>query len=217
VSDNPYAPSLVDPTGEAPRSHGWELVDGKLLVEPEAVLPMIDLYSGGTAERMTLMRTVLRPRVLWPRYLFLGSISLSILFAIAGMHGISSFFSLVVLFAIIGGIAISLIGSSVMVHVFLTQRTGRRRALSNWLLPGSALILLSLNFIAPNFSDTSDLIPNVIAVISCITLIAAIIVRWRQRRLYWRKGPDHRKELRGVHPHALELLAKEPRPVSGRS
>lgn len=208
VSDNPYAPSLVDPIGEAPRSHGWELVDGKLLVEPEAVLPMIDLYSGETAERMTLMRTVLRPRVLWPRYLFLGSLGLSILFGVLGGTDVSSFFSSLFLVALLGSSVTSLIGRSVMVHVFLTRQTRRRQALGYWLLLGAVVLLFSLMFLAPSFSGDGEWVLNVIALISVVALFAAIMIRWRQRRLYWRKGPDHRKELRGVHPRALALLAE---------
>lgn len=208
VSENPYAPSLVDPVGEAPPSRGWELVDGKLLVEPDAVLPMIDPYSGETADRMTLMRTVLRPRVLWPRYLFLGSLGFMVLFGYLGFPAASSYFSISILVAIIGAIATSLIGSSLMVYVFLTRQTRRRQALSYWLLLGTVVLLLSLMFLASSFSGAGDWILNVIAAISLVTLFAAIMIRWRQCRLYWRKGPDHRREMRGLHPRALELLAE---------
>jgi hypothetical protein len=208
VSDNPYAPSLVDPVGDAPPSRGWELVDGKLLVEAGAVLPMIDPYSGDTADRMTLMRPVLRPRVLWPRYLFLGSLGFVFLFGYLGFPAVASYFSIPILVAIIGAIGTSLIGSSVMVHVFLTRQTRRRQALTYWLLLGTVVLMLSLMFLAPDFSGEGDWILNVIAAASLVALFAAIMIRWRQRRLYWRKGPDHRKEMKGLHPRALELLAE---------
>ena len=206
MSENPYAPSLVDPVGEAPRSRGWAMVDGKLLVEPDAVLPMIDPYSGETADRMTLMRTVLRPRVLWPRYLFLGSLGFMVLFGYLGFPAVSSYFSISILVAIIGAIGTSLIGRSLMVHVFLTRQTRRRQALSYWLLLGTVVLLLSLMFLAANFSGAGDWMLNIISAASLVAIFAAIVIRWRQRRLHWRKGPDHRKEMRGLHPRAIELL-----------
>jgi SNF family Na+-dependent transporter len=169
---------------------------------------MIDPYSGETADRMTLMRTVLRPRVLWPRYLLLGSLGLSILFGVLGRTDVSSFFSSLFLVALLGASATSLIGRSLMVHVFLTRQTRSRQVLSYWLLLGTVVLLLSLMFLAANFSGAGDWILNVIAAASLVAIFAAIMIRWRQRRLYWRKGPDHRREMKGLHPRALELLAE---------
>jgi MFS family permease len=208
VSDNPYAPSLVDPIGDAPPSRGWDLVNGRLLVEPDAVLPMIDPYSGETADRMTLMRTVLRPRVLWPRYLFVGSLSLSILFAFSGFPKVSQFFSVAILVALFGGSWTSIVGRSVMIHVFLTRRTRRRQALTYWWLLGTVLLLLLITFFGPSIGGDGDWIYDAVGVLAFVGLVTASAIRWLQRRLYWSTGPDHRKELRGLHPRAIELLAK---------
>jgi amino acid transporter len=155
------------------------MVDGKLLVEPDAVLP---------------------------RYLFLGNLGFMVLFGYLGFPAVSSYFSISILVAIIGAIGTSLIGRSLMVHVFLTRQTRRRQALSYWLLLGTVVLLLSLMFLAANFSGAGDWMLNIISAASLVAIFAAIVIRWRQRRLYWRKGPDHRKEMRGLHPRAIELL-----------
>ena len=119
---------------------------------------------------------------------------------------------LLVLVAVIGGILTSMVGSSVMVHVFLTRRTRRRHALSYWWLLCTLLFLLPTMFFGPSISRVSGWIYDAISVVAFVGLIAAIVIRWLQRRLYWSKGPDHRKELRGLHPRAIELLAEAAAP-----
>jgi hypothetical protein len=206
VSDNPYAPSSVaDAAMEAPRSRGWELVEGKLLVEPEAVLPMIDPYTGETADRMTLMRIALRPRALWPRFLFMGGFSLMIFFGLLGFPGISAFMYLPWVIGFIGGVWTSLSGS-IVVHVFLTERTHRKRRLVHWLLFASGLLAFVLLLVVPNVPQVADQLGDVVAALWFTTVLVAILVRWLRRRLYCRRSPDRRFEMRGLHPRAMELL-----------
>ncbi|WP_265595117.1 hypothetical protein [Haloferula sp. BvORR071] len=60
----------ADPVDEEPEACSWEMREGTLWVKSKATLPMVDLYSGESAERMILMRIqLLRAAVLWMRRL----------------------------------------------------------------------------------------------------------------------------------------------------
>jgi hypothetical protein len=174
-------------------------------VEPEAILPMIDPYTGETAERMTLMRIVLRPRELWPRFLFMGGLSLMILFGFLGFAEISAWMYLPLIIGFVGGVWASFSGSMV-VHVFLTQKTRRERRLVYRLLFTSVLLAFVLLFVVPNVPHLANQFGGVITLVWFAVVLVAILTRWLRRRLHCRKLPGLRFEMRGLHPRAMKLL-----------
>jgi hypothetical protein len=166
---------------------------------------MIDPYTGETAERMTLMRIALRPRVLWPRFVFMGGFAFMILFGYLGLPGISAFMCLPWIIGFIGGAWASFSGS-IVVHVFLTERTRRKQRSVYWILFASVLLAFVLLLVVPNLPQVPDQLGDVTAAVWFTTVLVAILTRWLRRRLYCRKRPDRRFEMRGLHPRAMELL-----------
>lgn len=158
MNDNPYTPPLADPVADAPRSHGWKTDGGKLFIEPEAILPMVDPYSDETSEHMTLMRIAVPRKVLLPNRLFFGGLCLILLFGFLGFHEAFSLLSVWLLVGLFAGIWNAFFRGSVIVHVFLTRRTVRLQRLIYY------------------------------------------------SRLHFRKSPDGRREMRGIHPRAMERL-----------
>jgi hypothetical protein len=67
TGDNPYAPPQTSPAGfpDAPEPFGWEVVGNRVMANQTAQFPMIDPFTGGTAETMMLQRVHVRYRPRW--------------------------------------------------------------------------------------------------------------------------------------------------------
>ncbi|MGC4012951.1 MAG: hypothetical protein QM755_00315 [Luteolibacter sp.] len=65
--ENPYASPATTTVAlpDAPPAQGWEIRDARLWVQDGAQLPMIDPYTGGTADTMKLCQLSLRLRPPW--------------------------------------------------------------------------------------------------------------------------------------------------------
>lgn len=208
VDENPYAPpGINDPIRDAPRSRGWELLEGKLLVQPDAVLPMVDPFSGETAERMTMIRISLRPRVLWPRFLFFGSVGLMIL---AGWTGFTELTPVLNVSVIVGLLAIlwfAFSGGTVLIYVFLTAKTRTRRRLYYWIPLGTIVISYATMALVPRVSEIPPEVGITLVWVLLAALGAFMLARVFSRRIYFRKAAPARFEIRGLHRRAMTELA----------
>jgi hypothetical protein len=99
-AENPYqAPDDISSTGlpEAPESYGWDLVDGVIRVEKLSQLPMVDPFTGRTADTMLLQRVEVRYRPQWllgcipiciiPLILICGALATAVASADTGIFG----------------------------------------------------------------------------------------------------------------------------------
>jgi hypothetical protein len=221
VQENPYAPSMVDQARVAPASRGWQIVDGRLLVEQEAILPMVDLYTGETSERMTAIRLGLQRRVIWPRLLMLASMLMMFASPALGMgDGWSVAGMLLFLAALFAWVAVPSALGYVTLFVFVGQRNHSRNLMVRWATIVLLVLMVGMVGAGANvrWVDATDAaILNFFPFVWIALAVALIFIRRMRRRLYWRPAPGEKREMIGVHPKALELLQREPPPAPSRS
>jgi len=209
MSDNPYAPSAVDDVAEAPASHGWEMVEGRLIVEKEATLPMIDPFTGASEDRMVLFRLAVRRRYLWPRHLFLGGLCLSLASAwMAVGEAIAPLFEAMMAVGLLASVLIPVLSRPAWILVFMTRRTVRREELLKWGALVGIVLVLGLVVVVPNIPGISVGVVNALTVLFVVILVVAVGSRWLQRRLVYRRYVGERFEIRGLHPKALEAMMR---------
>ncbi len=209
MEENPYAPSKVDQTAEAPPAQGWELRDGALWVQPGATLPMLDLYCGGTADRMTLMRIAVRRRSRWPVYLFMvGLVALAISGAAVEL---ASVFFLLGLVGLVARAILLTFSPVAYIQIFLVKETPPRQRSYRLRVMGVA----GMAFAFAILTGSIDVVPTgrhlvdaICAAVFGLLLIGAIVMWLRREKLYYDVRSSDAFEVRGVHAEALRDLEK---------
>lgn len=213
VQENPYAPPTVDQARVAPASRGWRIEEGRLLVEPEAILPMVDPYTGETSERMTALRLGLQRRVLWPRLLMWGGVLLVFAPALINVRpevgGVGLPLFVVGLFA---WVTVPPMLGYVPLFVFVGPRNQSRNQRIRWATIGLLVAIFGAMAIVPNVPGINARLDGILAVVAILLVLCLMLLRWSRRHLYWRPAPDGKREMTGVHPQAMELLRKMPAP-----
>ena len=203
---NPYeAPAVTE--AEAPMSRGWEIRDGMLLVEKEAILPMVDPYTGGSEDRMILLRVEVRRRDWWPRIVFLVCVVAAIVDGLVLVNGITAgHFLAVAVLVFIAGLLIPLFSGRAFLDVFVTSSTYRRHrffVVGGWL----SIFLLVLLFIVPsNLPVSSKGLATIFAGALGLAFVVLLVLPMFQRRIFHKGRSDGRFRLAGIHPRAMEAL-----------
>lgn len=208
--ENPYQPPAMDAADVqvAPSSFGWETDGATLKVALTARLPMIDPFTGGTAETMMLQKIPVpyRPKWLWafPLLGALGGLA-------ADITGLSGTFGPIALFGAIAGWLLSkLIANQLEIctlRFFLEKETRRRRVGINRIL---ILLLLAtvasaaMNAVLPN--QWFGWLPPTLFWSWLLGCLAAILF---QRRFLCRRRDGGKFIITGMHPLALQALAAE--------
>jgi len=203
-SQNPYAPPTVDETTTLPTPpvpFGWEVLNGRLLVESPSVLPMMDLYSGEIHERMTLKPVLVHIRPLW---LWALPVLMPVLTAWVADRGERIEGALIGLIAglILRWVA-GLVPRPCRLRVFVVGKTYRRRRATSRML--NALFWISFfslfQFVIPSNHWPE---PARIALFAWVAGLA-LVLTFQHRLWCWRKQ-DGLYEIRRVHPDALRAL-----------
>lgn len=212
--ESPYAPPETISAGipDAPESYGWRLEGKRVWVEGLAQFPMIDPYSGAAEEVMTMNRLTLRYLPYWMtavRWAFICTLLLPLSDAFE-RDVMSSF-----VFVGFLGLVASLIRSSFLpltgIKVFFTARTLRIRSIQQWIVNGCFLIAFVSGWKLRPLEQIIDrhhldLVSSVALGLWILGLIWMYLFR---RKLTCRRHENGRFEIRGFHPKALELLARE--------
>lgn len=207
-AENPYqAPEDISSTGlpEAPNSHGWVLEDGEMRVEKLSQLPMVDPFTGRTADTMLLQRVEVRYRPTW----LLASIPFCIMALILVFGGSGSrevvmaitFFGL-----LLGWLAYKFIGLFFPVatlQVFFEKRTIRFR---KW--QGRIFGILFLLFIPGGFfmSMGPAWLQKIPLISGLIWLVGTLVISIFQRRLRCSRRVGDAFVIKGFHAAALNEL-----------
>lgn len=210
MSDNPYLPPTAETdVPDAPQSHGWSLKDGYLLVEPDAQLPMIDLFSGETADRMILHSMKVTRMPFWLIGLFWTALGLT---AVSIWMGNAPLVTVTGPLAFLTGLAAA-IGAILTRSFTLKSLFTRESSRKITLLSRSATILgitLMVCFVTMTFVDLDISLRTrkAIGIMMVVGIMVRIIVPLFSRRLTCRRSFGSHFEIRGVHPVALEQLRK---------
>lgn len=212
--ENPYAPPETTSTGvpDAPESFGWEMVGKRVWVEKFAQFPMVDPYSGKTDDVMTMNRITLR---YWPAWMtVLRWISLGIiLLPLSG--AIEPDLKMAIALAGVLALIVTMIASTFFpitgLKVFFTTKTLRWRVIQHWLVSACFVVgILSGMRVERTGLPSGDGQVNVVSSAGfCLWILGLIWIYVLRRRLKCRRHKDGRFEIRGIHPKALALLARE--------
>jgi len=208
MSDNPYLPPTAETdVPDAPQSHGWMVKDGYLLVEPNAQLPMVDLFTGETADRMILHAMKITRMPFWMIGLFWTAVGLT---TVSILLGNAPLVTVTGPLAFLSGLATA-IGAILTRSFTLKSLFTRESSRKITLLSRSATILgitLMVSFLTMTFVDLDISLRTrkAIGVAIVVGIVVRIIVPFFFRRLTCRRSMGSHLEIRGVHPVALERL-----------
>lgn len=208
MSDNPYLPPTAETdVPDAPQAHGWFVKDGYLHVEPNAQLPMIDLFTGETAERMILHSIKVTRFPFW----LIGLIWIAIALCLASIALSNTpfvkitgpFAFLTVMASAIGAI----LSRSFTLKVLFTRESSRKISLLS--LFGTILgFVLLLLFLAQFqvFNSRSGAAKQALVIAFVVAIAVRFSVPLFFRKLTCRRSFGTHQEIRGVHPAAIERL-----------
>jgi len=207
MSDNPYLPPKAETdVPDAPQSHGWFVRDGHLHVETNAQLPMVDLFSGETADRMILHSMKVTRYPLWLTTLSwttMGLVLLSFATPLAGITGPLAFVTGMA--AAIGAI----LTRSFKLGAMFTHKSSRKINFLSRVGSILGFILLLLFFAQFGISILrSDETRAAIGIVFVTLLVLRLLMPFFFKRLTCRRSFGSHFEIRGVHPVALEQLLK---------
>lgn len=207
-AENPYqAPEDISSTGlpEAPESYGWVLVDGVMRVAKLSQLPMVDPFTGSTADTMLLQRVEVRYRPTW----LLVCIPICIVLLAIGSivsGGRGALLAILLFGALLGWLAYKFLGLFFPVatlQLFFEKRTIRFR---KW--QGRIFGVLFLLFIPGGFLlSLGPAWLQKIPIISGLTwLLGTLVISIFQRRLRCSRRVGDDFIVKGFHPAALKAL-----------
>lgn len=206
MSVNPYAASAVNDVPEAPASHGWEIRDGVLFAEKDAILPMVDPYSGQSEDSMTLIRLDVRGRTRWPRLLFLGGLLGAIVASFGPRAGILADGSLIIAFVgLIASLVMPLVTGRCWLQVFVTAATFKRNRLFRW-IGRIGIVALLLFFLVAGFPVGEIYAAAILIGLLGLIIILSLLIPMFQRRLFHKGRSGDQFRIGGVHPRAIEAL-----------
>ncbi|MBC8125568.1 MAG: hypothetical protein H8M99_00260 [Gloeobacteraceae cyanobacterium ES-bin-144] len=206
LEENPYATpqTLSNEFPDAPRPFGWEVIGKVVRVKQSSQFPMIDPFTGRSADSMTLFKKMVRYR---PRWLWLFPIIGGVCFLQnQSNHNTVFYVSNFLLGMLLGWLFSRIVGlffPNCTLRLFFEKQTMRRRnAISK---------ILSLLLLVGFFGGLA--LPqrmNWIAGYSLIAwLFAHLICSSIYRGLRCSRKSDGLFEIRGFHPKALAELARE--------
>ncbi len=198
VSDN-LSYTFNHSSQETLPAFGWKLAGGKLLVQKEARLPMVDPYSGETAERMWMVKVKVRRRILWQGILALAGGAL----IVWSNPAIGVLLLIVALAAAVGA---SKYGGVASVELFVTQGTMKQARRDSLLLVAAGLLMVGAKGL-PGIWEGPDL-PLVPALIypGVFLMLVWAVRNWRRSKLCFVRRKDGWYELGGLHPRILPTL-----------
>ena len=214
MSDNPYLPPTAETdVPNAPQSHGWFVRDDFLHVEPNAQLPMIDLFTGETADRMILHPMKVTKNPIWLICLIWIAVGLvSISFALENSLENSLSVEVTRSLGFVSGLA-AIIGAiltrSLKVNTFFARKSSGKVSLlsrtETLLGIALAVLILALWVLPPvHHNEARTTAESLIVAI----IVARILLPFFFKRLTCRRSFGSHFEIRGVHPVALEQLRK---------
>lgn len=206
--ENPYqAPDDVSSTGlpEAPSSFGWEVIGGAVQVEKLSQLPMVDPFTGRTADTMLLQRVEVRYRPTW----LLASIPfciMALIFVFRGSGSREAVMAITFLGLLLGWLAYRFLGlffPMATLHLFFEKRTIRFR---KW--QGRIFGILFLLFIPGGFfmSMGPAWLQKIPLISGLIWLVGTLVISIFQRRLRCSRRVGDAYIIKGFHPAALNEL-----------
>lgn len=210
LAENPYAPPKTAVSSElpdAPRSFGWEVVGGKVIVKSSSQFPMIDPFTGVSRETMMLRMILLRHQPRWLLAIPAAGVGIAIL-----LNTITGFRDslILALFGLVGGLVVTAIIGFRMptctLRVFFDKRSLRMRSILSNAIP----LLFLLSVLSSFFHDSSSSVVNwfslILPYLWLVALFAAVIFN---RRLRCVRMSGERFEIRGFSRKALEALSAE--------
>ena len=210
-SDNPYSPPQTNtndlPT--APHPYGWSIHHRIVTVQSSSRLPMIDPFSGLSADSMILHRMQVRhsPYWLW----FLPLIGALVLYAPRSTSlSTTSALGLLPIGALLGWIAsmiFSLFRPSCMLHVFLEKQRSRAHRIRSFAMNALFLTWFLSSFISKLMPTFLLWIPKTALICWLISISINLIFK---RHLRCRHMDGKQFVIKGFHPNALDALEKWP-------
>lgn len=209
--DNPYSPPTIHAGGvpDAPESSGWELIRGTVWARTSSQFPMVDPFTGETAETMCLQKVEVRLRPRWLGWLVpAGALAMLFLFpgrdpgpedlVIPGLAGmcLGWMFSM----------PLGLVYPVCTLKVFFERRTVRIRTLTTQTLNGFFLTGILGGLFNRQLPAGLNWIPLIAIILWLVGLPASMVFH---RRLRCRRKSGDLFEIRGFHPKALAALAPE--------
>ena len=214
MSDNPYLPPTAETdVPDAPQAHGWFVRDGFLHVEPNAQLPMVDLFTGETADRMILHSMKITKNPIWLICLIWIAVGLvTFSFTLENSLEDTHFKGIAGPLGFVSGLA-AIIGAtltrSFKFNTFFTRKSSGKVSLLSWsetLLVIALAVLLLVLWMLPllHYKEARKTAESLIVAV----FVARILLPFSFKRLTCRRSFGSHFEIRGVHPVALEQLRK---------
>ena len=214
MSDNPYLPPQAETdVPDAPQSHGWMVKDDYLYVEPNAQLPMVDLCTGETADRMILHSMKVTRNPFWLISLIWTAVGLvTFSFTLENSLDNSSFAGIAGPLGFVSGLAAiigAMLARSFTVNTLFTRKSSAKISLlsrtETLLGIAFAILLLALWILPPRRHIEGR---TALGVLIAVVIVARIFLPFCFKRLTCRRSFGSHFEVRGVHPVALEQLHK---------
>lgn len=213
TEENPYAPPQSTTAGvpDAPKPFGWEVAGKVVIVKPSAQFPMIDPFTGGTAETMMLHKIEVRYRPGWLLAIpALGA--LSMLTMEKGRSG-GDLIGLALIGFFLGWLVSLFVGLAFPVctlRLFFEKRTLTIRKYAARVMNGLFLLGFPGGLIFSMAPPWTRWIPTVAFLCWLIGLLAGATVI---PRLRCNRKTEGRFDIRGFHPRALEALVESGKPI----
>lgn len=210
MSDNPYLPPQAETdVPDAPQSHGWFVRDDYLHVETNAQLPMVDLFTGESADRMILHSMKISRNPFWLIGLIWTALGLTILSIAIGNTPVVAITGPL---AFVTGMAAAIgaiLTRSFKLGAMFTSESSRKITLLSRVGSILGFILLLLFFAQFGISIlSSDEIRAALGIAFATLLVLRLLMPFFFKRLTCRRSFGSHFEIRGVHPVALEQLLK---------
>jgi hypothetical protein len=208
MSDNPYLPPAAETdVPDAPHSHGWMVKDDYLYVEPNAQLPMIDLFTGETADRMILHSMKVTRNPFWLISLIWTAVGLTIVsIALGNTPLVTITGPLALVSGLAAGIGATFTRSFTLKALFTHESSRKITLLSRTeAFLGIALAGLSFTLFAFPMRGTPGA-RMALAITLAAAIVSRIVLSFFLKKLICRRSMGSHLELRGVHPVALERL-----------
>ena len=209
--DNPYLPPTAETdVPDAPQSHGWMVKDDFLYVEPNAQLPMVDLFTGETADRMILHSMKVTRNPFWLMNLIWTAVGFTIVSFAIGSTPLVGFVAVTAPLAFVSGLAAAIGGiltRSFTLKALFTRGSSQKITFLSRFGTILGFILLLLFFAQFQFGDSRSADPQrLLGIAFLIALIVRIVMPFFFKKLICRRSMGSHLEIRGVHPVALERL-----------
>ena len=213
TEDNPYAPPQTTTAGvpDAPRPFGWEVAGKVVMVKQTAQFPMINPFTGGTAETMMLQRVEVRYR---PRWLLafpvLGALAMLTLEKRGNWNELTGLALTGMFLGWLFSMFVGVFFPVCTLRLFFAKRTLVVRKNATRVMNALFLIGIFGGLALSMAPPWTRWIPTFAFFSWLIGLLAGATVI---RRLRCHRKSEGRFEIRGFHPRALEALIESGKPI----